>query len=180
MPRRKRVPGYLLHKSTGHARVIINGRQVFLGKYNSPESIEKYRRLIAEMNASGGDPAPYPDERDGLTVAELLARYLKWANGYYLQSNETEHLKYALRPLKELYGRTQVSRFGPLALKAIRDRMVADGLSRPGINKRIERIRRVFRWGVENELVAPSVLHGLQAVRGLARGRTTAPETEPV
>ena len=35
----------------------------------------------------------------------------------------------------------------------------------------------MFRWGVENELVSPTVFHGLQAVRGLQRGRSDARET---
>ena len=33
---------------------------------------------------------------------------------------------------------------------------------------------------MENELVSPTVLHGLQSVRGLQRGRSAARETEPV
>lgn len=38
----------------------------------------------------------------------------------------------------------------------------------------------MFRWGVEEELVSPAVMHGLQAVEGLRVGRTDAPETDPV
>jgi integrase len=44
----------------------------------------------------------------------------------------------------------------------------------------MERIKRMFRWATENELVPPSVYHGLLAVRGLERGRTTARESETV
>lgn len=38
----------------------------------------------------------------------------------------------------------------------------------------------MFRWGVENELVPASVHQGLQAVSGLRRGRTDAPEGKQV
>jgi len=38
----------------------------------------------------------------------------------------------------------------------------------------------MFKWAVENELVSASVLHGLQAVQALKRGRTEAKESEPV
>jgi integrase len=58
--------------------------------------------------------------------------------------------------------------------------MIEAGLSRGVINQRVGRVRRMFRWAVENELVKPSLLHGLQAVRGLQKGRSTARETEPV
>lgn len=53
-------------------------------------------------------------------------------------------------------------------------------LSRGVVNHRTNRIRRTFKWGTENEVIPPSVLHGLQAVRGLQRGRNEARETEPV
>ncbi len=49
--------------------------------------------------------------------------------------------------------------------------MIDDDLSRKTINDRINRIRRIFRWGVENDMVPPSVLHGLDAVAPLRKGR---------
>ena len=58
--------------------------------------------------------------------------------------------------------------------------MVQQGWSRPYVNHQVNRVRRAFRWGVENELAPASVLHGLQAVAPLKRGRTEAPEPLPV
>jgi len=52
--------------------------------------------------------------------------------------------------------------------------MIEVDLCRNEINKRIGRIKRMFRWGVENELVPSSVLHALEAIRGLAAGRSEA------
>jgi hypothetical protein len=42
------VPSYRLHKPSGRARVIIDGEHIYLGLYGSPESHERYARLIAE------------------------------------------------------------------------------------------------------------------------------------
>jgi len=53
-------------------------------------------------------------------------------------------------------------------------------LARGVINHRVGRIRRMFKWGVENDMVPAFVFHGLLAVRGLQRGRTDARETDPV
>ena len=53
-------------------------------------------------------------------------------------------------------------------------------LPRKVINQRIGRIKRMFRWATENELVPPSLYHGLVAVRGLQKGRAGARETQPV
>jgi len=85
-----------------------------------------------------------------------------------------------MRPLKALYGPTRVADFGPLALKTVRQKMIEADLARKTINGRVNRIRHIVKWGVENELVPPSVLHGLQAVAGLRFGRTEAREAEPV
>ncbi len=53
MARKKRVPGYLLHKASGQARVVLNGQTHYLGPHGSPESKAEYDRLIAEWLASG-------------------------------------------------------------------------------------------------------------------------------
>jgi len=58
---RKRIPKYRLHTTTGRAVVTTGGREIYLGRYDSPESREKYNRLIAEWLANGrtqtGQPA---------------------------------------------------------------------------------------------------------------------------
>jgi len=89
-------------------------------------------------------------------------------------------IRQAVKPLKRLYGKTQARDFGPLALKTIRGQMVELGWLRETVNKRGDSVRRVFKWGVGKELVSPSVLHGLQAVPGLQRGRTDAPDSKGV
>ena len=48
MPHRGRIPGYLFHQPSGNARCIIDGQQIWLGKYGSDESHAKYQRVIAE------------------------------------------------------------------------------------------------------------------------------------
>lgn len=87
-----------------------------------------------------------------------------------------ENLRDAMHPLRRLYGTSRAADFGPLALRAIQQDMVRSGLGRTTINARINRIRRVFRWSVGVEMVPPSIHQALQAVPGLQKGRTDAPE----
>lgn len=58
--------------------------------------------------------------------------------------------------------------------------MVKADLCRNEVNKRHGRIVRMFKWGVSQKLVPPSMHHGLPQVSGLRRGRTEARESEPV
>ncbi len=59
-------------------------------------------------------------------------------------------------------------------------RMVDDGMSRSVVNQNIGRIKRMFRWGVSQELIPADVAQSLWAVSGLRQGRSEARESTPV
>jgi hypothetical protein len=127
------VPGYRQH-SSGQARVTLDGKDYLLGAYGSAESKEAYRRIIAEWAERKGRFEPRPAERP-LTVNDLILAYYKHAAAYYGFDAEPERgdgycLRDALRVVKELYGSTPARDFGPLALKACRQAMVAKDWSR--------------------------------------------------
>lgn len=181
-----KLPGYLYHASSGRARVRVNGEYVYIsGKYGSPESRQKYGELIAEM-ASGVevDPLESGDEDAPLTVNELILGYIRFAEGYYVkngrQTDEVGCIKSALKPLRELYGYSAAEDLGPKRLKVVRQMMVDSGKKcRRFINQSIGRIRRCFRWAVENELIDASVVQALEAVAPLKAGRCDAKDHPP-
>jgi integrase len=187
MSRSKSIPAYGLHKSSGQARVILGGRHVYLGLHGSAESQERYAQVIAEhfrqnpVRAASIHSAPTQD----LTINELVLAFWGFAKTYYVRdgqpTKELSAMKDALRPLRQLYGRTRADQFGPKSLATVRQHLISVvGLARTEINKRIGRMKRVFKWAVAEELIAQSVHHGLQALPGLKYGRTEARETEPV
>ena len=200
MPRPSRVPSYRRHKQSGQAIVTLpdgtgSRHDVLLGTYGTPASRAEYARVIAEWEANGRRLPPAAGTPADLSVNELALTYLKHAEQHYrypdgTTTNEYDDTKYSLRPVCHLYGHTPARDFGPLPLKAVRDLMVRGyehpkygpqkPLSRGVVNQRVGRARRMFRWAVENEMVPSSVLHGLQAVKGLAKGRSPARDTEPV
>jgi integrase len=177
-----RTPKYRLHKPTMQAVVTLDGRDIYLGRYGSIESKAEYNRLVAEWLANGRQS---PGARGGdIAVNELIAAYRKWAAGYYRKNGEItqepDNIRLATRPLLDLYGHTLARDFGPLALKTVREAMIKADVCRLEVNRRIGRIVRAFKWAVENELVPPSVHHGLKAVSWLRRGRSEARESPPV
>lgn len=112
-----------------------------------------------------------------ISVNEVLLAYWRYAETYYVKpggepSRELDNIRVAIRPLKKMYGQTAAADFGPLALKVVRNAMIAENLCRNVINQRVGIIKRVFRWAVAEELVPSSVTHGHQAVEGLRRGRS--------
>ncbi len=180
-----RVPAYRLHKPSGQARAIVNHRHVYLGKYGSDESREKYARLIAELPAASRlsitSKGAVPQ---AVSINQVILAYWQFATRHYIKdgqsTREVEAIREALRPLRTLYGHTPADEFGPKKLKAIREHMIAANLSRGVINHRVGKIKRLFKWAVAEELISSAIYHGLQAVAGLRFGQTAARETEPI
>ena len=180
------VPALSHHKQTGQARVRIDGRDHYLGPFGSSEADERYRRLVAEWLTTGSVPSKRPagTPEPGASVNEVILAYVRFARGYYVKDGEpTSELRVILDTLALLrghYGRTAAADFGPLKLKALREAMIGKGWCRGSVNGRVGRIKRCFKWAVENELVPASVHHGLSAVAGLRQGRSAAAESVPV
>jgi integrase len=174
----RKVPSLRHHKARGLAVVTLGGKDFYCGKFGSPESRREYDRVVGEWLAAGRLQTTHGAGQ--LTVAELLLRYMEFAEGYYLPpSREIEGIKLALRPLKDKYAHTRAADFGPLALRAVRESWIRAGLARRHINSRVGKIRRLVKFAVSHELVPPSVLDGLRAVEPLTYGHTAARESEP-
>jgi integrase len=177
----KRVPTYCKHKPTGQAKVVLSGKTFYLGRHGTAASEQAYDRLIQEWLAAG---RRLPS-REALSVSALILAFLHHAERYYRKpdgrpTSETSNLKQAFRPLKELYGDTEANSFGPQELKTVRESMIIRGWLRKPINRNVERIRRMYRWGGEQGIVAAECYHRLLCVSGLKIGRSDAKEGEPV
>src|SRR5512135_765541 len=188
MPRlSKKFPSYRLHRPSGRAVVTLNGKDNYLGDWNSPESRAEYDRLIGEWLAAGrgrpkAEDTPSPND---LTVSEVLLAFWSHAETHYRDpdgepSHELKNIRDALKYVRRLYGKIPARAYGPLALRAVRDMMVKSGLARTTINARVNRIRRVFMWAASVEMVPASVVESLRTLDGLREGRTKAREAEPV
>ncbi len=177
------LPKYRHHKGSGQALVVIKDRRIYLGKYDSPESKEKYHRCITQLIAPGPTvEACQPDKSP--TINALILGYHRYAQTYYVKNgkptDEVYGIRATLRRLRQLYGKTLAKNFGPKAFKLVREAMIQEGLSRQYINDSMARIRRMYKWGIAEELLPASVLHSLESVPGLRRGRSQAIETCPV
>jgi integrase len=183
MPRLSQsVPKYRKHRASGQAVVTLNGRDHYLGPHGTKASRLEYDRLIGEWLANGRNSPRAPAQ--ALCVVELIARYWKFASSYYCQNGRDTKvlpgIKCALRYLLIHYETTPAAEFGPLALKAVRQRMVDDGHCRRYINDHVDRIRRMFKWAVAEQVLPVETYQALATVAGLRRGRTEARESEPV
>jgi integrase len=178
MPKERTEPTYQLHKPSGQARTVIDGKSIYLGKYNSAESQERFDDLKADWRQRRN-----PDKYR-ITIDDLALRYVDHCDIYYRKNGEptgeADNIRRALRSVIELHGRMRANEFGPTQLRSVRDAMIQAGYVRRAINVHVSRIRRMFKWGAANEYVRGDVWQTLAAVDGLKHGRSKARESKPV
>lgn len=58
--------------------------------------------------------------------------------------------------------------------------MLEGGLTRQGVNARMRRIVRMFKWSASEGDLPASVFETLRLIPGLKRNRTDAPESPPI
>jgi len=90
-----------------------------------------------------------------------------------------EHVKVAVKSVRELYGMDPVAEFGPKKLAAVRESFVRREWSRPYINSQVGRIIRAFKWAAAEELAPASIHQALKTLAPLRIGHTDAPEPAP-
>jgi integrase len=182
-----KLPKYRKLATRDKGFVEHRGKRISLpGKYNSPESLTAYAAFIAKL-AKGDDPEPedFSLRNGDVQIRVLCIKFLDWAKTRYVKHGRSTGSYERFRdsivpPLIELYGDKTTAEFGPLALKRVRQSLVNSGLSRGEVNRRTWLLRRIFSWGVENELVPAAISEALKYVRALYCGETAAYETHPV
>jgi len=102
------VPKYRHYKPKNLGVVRIDGRDHYLGKFGSPESYEKYHRLLAERYARGPAIADVNPEgkpgADSLTITELCVGYYRHCERYYVKNgqatNQVRMIRLSLKVLR--------------------------------------------------------------------------------
>jgi hypothetical protein len=130
---------------------------LYLGKYKSKASREKYDEIIGKYLANG-KRLPPTRQNNEIIIQELAVRFLEWAGNYYGDKTPTfGHCRLAITLLVQHYGKHTVSDFGPLSLVFLQDKWVESGKARKSINRYTAIIRQAVKWGVSRELVPADV-----------------------
>jgi len=118
---------------------------------------------------------------DRLTLRSLncLSSFSTTPESYYGKcSKEYDHFEKTAVPLTDTYPHKPAREFGPAELKVVRQRMIDHhDWSRKVVNRRVNRIRQVWKWAAEEGLVPAGTWHALLVIQGLRAGKTTARET---
>lgn len=182
-------PKVIPHKASGRDRVQYQGRTHYLGPIGSAESRAAYVALIGRLQAGrdgppGGDTpaAPGVEPRPGEgTVSQLAALWAVHASKEYGPEEQASY-RLALRPVVRLCGGERVEAFDARALRRVQQQL-AERHCRNQVNRRVVRIRTVWRWAELERLAAPGSWAALRAVPPLSRPRPgvrESPKVQPV
>ena len=180
---KKHLPKYRRRPDRNYAFVEHDGRRIRLpGRYGSLQSRRAYTDFLAAL--PGAESTPIVGEA---TVGELASAYLLYAKRHYRDadkvrgSRESGHFRSILDALVSAgAANVAVSAFGPKRLREVREAFIARGWSRCYVNAQTSRLRRIFKWGVGQEMLSPEVAAALTFVEPLREGRTPAPEMDPI
>jgi hypothetical protein len=169
-------------------------RDFWLGEHGTAESRELYHRVIAEWETNeqrfpqATSCRAAPEEADGLMLVALLRDFYRWAKRNY-DKGELRSFYIVMVLMPRYYGRTPAVAFGPKKLRMLREEMVRGDQttdpprkpwSRKYINQQVQRVRRIFKWAVAHEPVAPDVHQALCTLEPLKRGRSAARENPKI
>jgi integrase len=164
------IPSYRRHRATGQAVVTLNGRDIYLGKFGTPESKARYDAAINEWLAGGRH---LPDSRkpgEERLVKELIHGYHGFCCSV-MPDVEVAKVRTIMRVVRGMYGETPAAKFGVIQFKAVRQKLVDDGLSISTIRDRMGVVRRMVQWGVENEILPADTLMRIKSVSSLRARR---------
>lgn len=179
MPKPVFPPQMRLHKPSGRARVRWLGREYYLGPFGSAEAAVRYGEWVAEHTpAPGATRAPAPATTGQApagpgypTLGQALARWeAEEGPRFDPEGGSVGQYLRAFRPVLALYGMRSTSAFGLNELKAVRDEMRRLDWSARVVNRRVVRVRTVWRWFEEVGLAPPGSWGALQVLKPVPPG----------
>ena len=120
----------------------------------------------------------------GISVADLCAAWDAHCREYYRKGagNTSTAVNAVLdvRLFRDLFGSAAVSELTHADMLQFRDALVRSGVSRTTVNTRLWRVKFMIGWALDEALVSATTKAELTQVKGIKRGRTSAPERRPV
>ena len=121
----------------------------------------------------------------GVSVSELCALWAEHCREYYRgrdgkPTSMATNAVLAVRLFRDLYGNAAVAELTHADMLQLRDALVRSGVARTTVNRRLWCVKYMMEWALDEAIIPATVKAELTQVRGVKRGRTIAPERQPV
>ena len=140
-----RIPKYRHQKSRNLAVVRIAGKDIYLGKYNSPESHEKYHRLVEEFCRRHAQA-----QITGVTLPALAAVYKAYSQKRY-QGGTLNAYHRTIERFAILFPELDSQDLACSHVEAFQMSLVEQNLAVNTINDYLARLKKIFRWAARHK-----------------------------
>ena len=119
-------------------------------------------------------------EPRGASVSELCAAWSAHCREYYRGAASALNAVLDVRLFREMFGGAAVAELTHADMLKYRDALIRSGVSRRTVNGRLWRVKNMMEWALDEALIPAAAKAELTQIKGIKRGRTSAPEHAPV
>ena len=175
----RRQPSYREHKATGQACVdlpIGNGKRkvVYLGKYNSAESLDQYERVIGDWFAK----RPIETNQAVLTIRDVAERYRSHQEPL-LNQDKFYNVCNALKLLTELFADRPAEEFNVRQFERYRSELISRKYSREYGNRLLRIVKECCEWAMNRDYLTSDQERKIQTVQRLTGAEAPTKIVEP-
>ena len=118
-------------------------------------------------------------ESAGIRVDDLCALWVQHCKEYYRGASSSNAML-DVRLFREMFGSASMLELTHADMLKHRDALIRSGISRRTINDRLNRVKYMIGWALDEALIPALIKAELTQVKPVKRGRTAAPERAPV
>ena len=120
-----------------------------------------------------------------ITMTEFFTRYTSHAQVYYRRKDKTptsevDRIWHACNRMSLLFGRMPASDVQPQHLLGFRQSLIDGGLMRTTVNAYVSIIKRAYKWGKNQGMVAGKAYDAIRDIGELTAGRSEAEDPEKI
>ena len=112
-------------------------------------------------------------------MADLCAMWAEHCREYYPAASAVNAVA-DVRMFRDLFGGASLAELTHADMLQLRDALVRSGVCRRTVNDRLNRVKFMIAWALDEAIIPAAVKAELTQVKPVKRGRTTAPERAPV
>lgn len=160
------VPTLKRNKKRNSFYISFHGKKIYMGA-RLADAKKNLIHFIDENCKKESNVVDSRKTKNHVTITDLVLAVLQEK---YFPESTMFRARIAFEKLNDNFGSDDVETFGPVALKRIREEWIQEGKARSYIQDLEKVIKRLFRFGVENELVSETVAAKLMYVKPIREG----------
>jgi integrase len=176
----RKLPKYCRQPSSNRAFVNLplgkgKRKRVYLGDYNSAESLAEYDKVVGNWLAT----KRAPDVDNNVTTVASVAERFRSEQKRKVSESKRYHLDAAIKILVELFPDRPALEFDSLQMNRLRSELIDRGYSRKYCNDILVIVKRCFKWSMQRDYITTDQHVKIQSIDSVSSGEAPTKIVEP-